>query len=1225
MNGMAGTGKTTVAASFSKTLDSQKQLAASFFCTVASPECRQVKRIVPSIAYQLARYSIPFQRALYQVLGNDPNLPSKNISKQFEQLLKEPLVKVEAAIPNNLVVVIDALDECDDKNGVELLLDMIFKYINTIPLKFFITSRPKPDIYNKMLSYLSGTQTTFHLHNIENSLVQADIETYLKLELFYISPTEEQIGVLAQKLGNLFIYAATLIRYIRFGKRSANPHKRLKSALEMISKQNNMHTEIDSLYLSVLDSVIDEDGLDEEEVEDLRLVLHTILCAQEPISIRTLCMLSGLDDSERVSFALQPVRSVIHFSESTQLISILHASFQDFMFDKARSRRFFCDIAHHNQILVQHCFETMKNELKFNICNLETSFIPDQSIDDIKTRIKRCISSELYYACRYWGEHLQCTSHIAQSIKLRDMLGQFLSTRLLFWMEVMNLNLVMSMGAEILLKVILWLRQGSGTSSELDWFAEDSRNFVNSFAANPVSQSTPHIYISMLPFCPKSTSVSQHYWGRMRGLIDAKGSGMQYREAAALATWKVGSGVHSVAYSPDGTRVAFGCTNGTLGIRNVYDGYIIVGPIEGHTACVTSVDFSPDGMRVASGSKDSTIRIWNAQDGTPATEPIACNSREVNSLAFSADSSLIVAGYQNHCIEVWSVCLPTPVSITGSLVGHTGPIRSVAFSPYGDRVASGSNDHTIRIWDIDKPNGAYTNKIIEGHTGSVESVAFSSDGKYLASGSGDRTVRIWNVLDGEPVINPIEGHRSRVTSISFSPDDKYIASCSCDQAIRVWNIRDGTLVDGLFEGHTGYIFCVRFSPDGTRMASGSEDCTIRLWNISETGLIIPPSAGHTHRINSVAISPDNSHIATASSDFTLIIWDMRGNKVTQTLREGHNDIVWSVAFSLDGGRIASGSSDRTVRLWDVYDNRCLKTFEGHSDVVYAVSFSPNGKSVISASSDCTIRVWDALSGALVLDPIRSYNGSITSMALSADGLLIASGSSDSTIQVWGAEDGKLIWGPSSGHGDAITSVTFSPDSEMILSTSRDCTARLWNTHNGNLLGTTLEGHANRVTSATFSPDGTYIATTSDDCTVKVWMVNGTHIRTFYGHTDSVRSVAFSPDGSQVVSASWDQYIRLWNTGKLLKDTAKYGEFIGFKAFYANKNRSPSNEKGGWTIREDGWVISGTELLFWVPSEVLRSLITEYCTHAIGRSGTIMVDLTGAFIGERWHECYITSK
>ncbi|CAE6471647.1 unnamed protein product [Rhizoctonia solani] len=61
MNGMAGTGKTTIAYSACVALEARKQLAASFFCTRTSPECRDAKRIIPTIAYQLARRSTPFR------------------------------------------------------------------------------------------------------------------------------------------------------------------------------------------------------------------------------------------------------------------------------------------------------------------------------------------------------------------------------------------------------------------------------------------------------------------------------------------------------------------------------------------------------------------------------------------------------------------------------------------------------------------------------------------------------------------------------------------------------------------------------------------------------------------------------------------------------------------------------------------------------------------------------------------------------------------------------------------------------------------------------------------------------------------------------------------------------------------------------------------------------------------------------------------------------------
>jgi hypothetical protein len=456
MDGMAGTGKTTIACSFSKRLEERKQLAASFFCTRTSPECRDVSRIVPTIAYQLARYSVPFQSALSEILEADPDISSAHISKQFDRLLKEPLAKVKEAMPDNLAVVIDALDECDSRNGVELVLDTLFEFAADLPLRFFVTSRPEPEIYYKIVSQDQGSRKVLHLHEIEKSLVQADIELYLREELEkFMILTTSQIEQLAQRSGNLFIYAATLVRYIRLGRRLADYQKRLRTALAMTSGSTKKHAEIDALYVAVLKSALDDEELEDEDVEEVRLVLQTVLCVQEPVSVEVIAVLAGLDDSERALSALQPLRSVLHLSESSGLVATLHASFPDFMFDKERSGAFYCDVAEHSQLLSRQCFKTMKERLRFNICGLESSFMPDRRVNGLKERIDKEISPALSYICQYWGDHLQLST---TSDELKTMLSQFLSIRLLFWMEVMNLKGVMGVGAEVLLKAKLWLQ-----------------------------------------------------------------------------------------------------------------------------------------------------------------------------------------------------------------------------------------------------------------------------------------------------------------------------------------------------------------------------------------------------------------------------------------------------------------------------------------------------------------------------------------------------------------------------------------------------------------------------------------------------------------------------------------------------------------------------------------------------------------------------------------------
>ncbi|QRV84771.1 Notchless protein [Ceratobasidium sp. AG-Ba] len=150
MNGMAGTGKTTIAYTLCKELEKSETLAASFFCSRQLPECRDVNRIVPTIAYQLARFSSPFRQAVCAVLRDNPDVYNKPVDEQFQHLVTTPLKTVKDALPTDLVVVIDALDECDAETGVSDILDVMLLHAKTLPLRFFVSSRPDSNILSHM-------------------------------------------------------------------------------------------------------------------------------------------------------------------------------------------------------------------------------------------------------------------------------------------------------------------------------------------------------------------------------------------------------------------------------------------------------------------------------------------------------------------------------------------------------------------------------------------------------------------------------------------------------------------------------------------------------------------------------------------------------------------------------------------------------------------------------------------------------------------------------------------------------------------------------------------------------------------------------------------------------------------------------------------------------------------------------------------------------------------
>ncbi|CAE6536417.1 unnamed protein product [Rhizoctonia solani] len=998
MNGMAGTGKTTIASTFCEQVEERKLLAASFFCTRSSAECRIATRIVPTIAYQLARYSIPYQSALCKILEQSPDTGSTNVSRQFELLLKEPLQQVKDAIPEHLVVVIDALDECDDRDGVELIIDMLFRYAPQVPLKFLITSRPEPEIYDKMIH--SKSREVIHLHEIEKSLVQADIELYLNEELAFIPPSPAEIKQLVDHSGTLFIYAATLVRYIRSGK--ADPQKRLQSILSVTPQATKQNTHIDALYMAVLKSALREYGMG-GETEDIWAVLRTVLSAQEPISIETIAALAGIDGQKRVEYALDSLRSVLYQSEGTRLVSTLHASFPDFMFSNERSGSYYCDIIEYSQLMAQRCFLVMKEQLRFNICDLATSFVPDEKLQGLQEQIKAKISSTLAYTCRYWASHLALAPKSGTVLKALD---EFLSHRLLFWMEVLSLRREIAMGVDMMLKVQKWLTfiYVGSVSPELTRLVGDACTFVIGFAVNPVSRSTPHIYISSLAFCPKSSSVYKHYSNRTQGMLDLKGSLVERMEAAALATWNIGSAIWSVAYSPDGIRVAIGCRDETVRILNAFDGMPLVEPLRGHTGLVWTVAFSPEGKFLVSGSTDRTIRIWNAHNGVLTAGPFVGHTGSVNSVSFSPDGTRLVSGGDDGIIRIWGVYDGTVLLVPSE--HPSDRVKTVAFSPNGAFIASGSDGKTVRLWDAH--NGTAAAAPFEGHTASITCLAFTPDGTRLISGSDDKTVCIWDVSNGSLVTSPLEGHTSRVASVAVSPDGTRVATGSKDRTVRVWKIEDGTRIAGPFVDDHGEPFSIQvaYSPDGTRVISGSENGTVNVWNVYDGTLLPPPSPYQNaiSSIKSVVFCPDNIHFLSSSARGVVRIWDTTdGSFITISDKSEIFPTPLSM-LSPDGSYVASTCDNGEVQITSTTNGSIVAgPFGTKRTSLSAFWFSHNSKAVVMGTHTGIIKVCDIKSPNIASGSFKSDNWGLYSLAETRDSSLLVSysgRSGEENLRVW---------------------------------------------------------------------------------------------------------------------------------------------------------------------------------------------------------------------------------
>ncbi|KAF4613611.1 hypothetical protein D9613_008183 [Agrocybe pediades] len=1228
MNGMAGTGKTTILYSFCEWLEQNKRLAGNFFCSRASTSCRDLNNIVRSIAYQLAHYSPAFRSQVCKILQEKQNPHMLNVGEQFKWVVAMPLENSKDAIPDGAVVVIDALDECDNVSATALFLKVLMQYSTHLPIKFMVASRPEPVILKKMQAP-NFSPSVLRLHDIEQSLVEADIRQYLQEALCTMSPVPSLavIDQITRRSGKLFIYAATVVRYVNPEDEEVNSEARLDAILGISSSSASLQEqELDSLYRSILSSAFDKTRLEERELKIATLVLRTVICAIEPMTTHMMSMILTLPQGD-VTSTLSRLQSVLHVQEGPSgLVSILHASFPDFLCNEARSHEFYCNVIEHNTTLFHSCFDVISKQLHFNMCDLESSYDFDEDVPNLEQKIKANISAALLYACKYWSNHLV---HCDLTNSIHHRLVEFLKFRLLFWMEVLNLTKSMTISFQMLSNVLAWFirKAPDHTFKETEKELYDADLFVKKFSLGACKKSTPHIYISALPFCYKSNSVYQNYWSKTSGLMVVDGTSLIQQRNGPIGEWTMGRPVHKVAFSPDGSTFASGSRGGVIDIRNVQSGEIVFSPlpenIESMTA-ISSMVFSPDNGKIAAASENGNIWIWDIQIANLIAGPLNMEGEDyVSSLAFSWDGKKLVS-CSRSTIVVWdsssgkvlsgpfgteelggyasltfapddsSILLVSYAGMMHILDVHSGfalaepfkvaneesQLMSNAISPDGAMVAVGYQGGMIYIWDIHARTMIHDP--LAGHNRKdVSALAFSHDGKKLISGSGDKTIQIWDIDTGNLVAGPFEGHTDIIYSLALSSDGTKLISGSHDQRVRLWSVfTKESYTPPPCQSITSYVYTVAWSADGQRITAGQRDGTVAVWSAQNGDIVLIEPFSHLSDINSIAFSPDGSRINAGTWNGTVISWNLRTREIVGEPFQGHSDVVRSIAYSPDGSIIASGSEDCNIIIWDCSTGRMIGKPLHHHDCIKSLAFTPDSNRLVSCVEGGSIYIWDVHTGQIILGSIKECIGKVLSLACLPDGQHFVSGSAEGTFCVWSITTGKMTAGPFDAHcGVTVTSVACSKDGRKIIAGFEDGTIYVLDAETGTILAS------------------------------------------IPGHTSYVTSVAVSPDGSRFVSGSFDKSVRVWQLDSLPSPQALQD---------APTIWMPENDTVIPTISNiarydnDGWVVLDNMCLFWASPEFREDLCYPLNPIVIGPHGTTHIDysLSTLFIGRMWSKCWI---
>jgi WD40 repeat protein len=565
--------------------------------------------------------------------------------------------------------------------------------------------------------------------------------------------------------------------------------------------------------------------------------------------------------------------------------------------------------------------------------------------------------------------------------------------------------------------------------------------------------------------------------------------------------------ITTVAWSPDGSKIAYSQNDGVVKVQNLV-GQEMIHEFQGTSSTpINTLTFIDQGNSVIAGATDGVIRKWDINTDellyTSQPSPFLITGLDLNPVH---PNILAVIYYQGQ--------LSLVDTDTGNVTlvldaGGMGEDFDVDWNADGTQLATASGG-TIALWD--GSTGKRLSSILD-LTGEQVDVDWNShDINTIVAVTNVGTMKTWDTATGKVIktfaLNTTDGF----PAVEFSPDGSKIVTTSYGGKLTIWDSETGDMLT-IIE-NKGFLLTAAWSPDGTKIAYGGEAGELHIVDVS-------PELSSVPDITAVAWSPDGTRIVEGSTDGFLRVWDTSGEALLDL--KGVTGTTRSVDWSPDSTKIVSGGDDKFVRVWDANTGDVLATMEGHEDVIESVDWSPDGTKIASTSfSDAnTLRLWNGTNHT----PIASFDAGL---------LFGAQWNPDSSKLVLAGQNGYVIvtdattLATSSGSlsGGGILSVSWSSDGSKIASGNYTSQIEIWNSTATTKLAT-FNGHTDRVDAVAFSSNGQRLASTSNDGTLQIWdIATGQAIASFPKSIALTASIAWSPDGTKIAYGDSNSTIKI---------------------------------------------------------------------------------------------------
>ncbi|KAL6410694.1 NWD1 protein [Ilyonectria robusta] len=1132
IKGDPGKGKTMLLCGIIDELKKEPSLVVSyFFCQATEDQARNATSVIRGLIWLLCTTHptlTSYVRKRYDVEGRelfDDSCALVSLEGILTDILQDSYLQ-------DAMFVVDALDECSDKNRVELV-DLLVKLSSSSRAKWIVSSRNWPTIEEQLRD---AEKIRVHLEVNQDSIAGA-VKTFVHYKVDqlahkkgYKSETKQAVlESLLLKANDTFLWVALVCKEL------ARPQVKSRHTL---SKLDSVPAGLDDLYERMLGQI-----LKAEDADICTQILATSCIAYRPVSLDELQVLV----LETKDLSRKELEEVIGECGSFLTIQdgavyFVHQSAQDFLKNKGCVEIFPSGITEHNLVIFRRSLDALKS-LERDMYRLQS---PGIVIDEISQPEPDPLS-RLCYSSLYWVDHLGQTKNNISSSDWGEI-EEFMREKFLYWLEALSLQRKTPVGVGAIRKLrdIMQITAGS----ELNCIIEDARRFVLSHRAM-IEIAPLQVYASGLIFSPTDSLVRNMFkkeepeWLKLKPI-------MKRNWDTCIQTLESRSGeVSAVALSRDGQRLASATRTG-VDIWNVTSSHCIRS-LEVDDA--RAVDFSVDGQHLAVGLDGGGIGLWDVDSGVHM-QTLDGHEEEVRDVAFSPDGKLLASASDDETIKMWDFkkgeCIRT-------MHGHEFGATSLSFSADGRQLASGGYDTTgrvwetatVRVWETATGRCIWT---LGGHKYLVTSVAFLS-GDSLASGSHDGTVKIWDVTTGI-CIRTLQGHGTLVMSIVFLGKGLSFASASSDGMIRIWD-DTGACVQTL--GHrTNESLSLAFSANNQLLASASLHTT-KIWDMAAHSAE-RPFEHHFADYTEVAISPNGKWVASVSENKTVKLWNAFNGTCVHTFEHCHEGDV-RLVFSPDSQHFLSVTAlnrflYRTVKLWGTAEGRCVKTFE---DIIHQ-AFFPDSKR-LALAGNTSVHLWD-IDTRVFIQKIEIETEFIT---VSPDGTYIGS-SLGAKVEVWDILRGHRLHNFQTN--DHVLLVAMSRDPRWIVARTTK-NILVWDIHTGTLLHRLpFMDSLHFMEHMTISPNSRWIAIGSWT-SIKIWDTNAPHVTQSIELRNRLAHLHFD--------ATHDSRL---STGGGVLDLDKF-PVTGVEQ--NNTTWEPKYHGCGFS-RDGAWILRGSQRMLWLPQD-----------------------------------------